>query len=377
MEKQNDLLMDSSILYRSTQKYYDKMLQDLNLSYAQLPILIEIYENEGISLQQIVQVGGYDKGTVTKNVQKLNALGYISIQTSVKDKRAKELYTTALTKKHISEIYGIRRDWWHHITQDLDANEIEVFSKFYQTLSTHARSYADLEQTNLQFYKLKKLSLSDYEGHLSSSLYTGGCNLKCPYCHSRDLVYLKENRYPIVTEKINEYLESHRKDLDGIYISGGEPLMHEGVVSFLKYAKTLNYKIKLHTNGMYYDRLHKIIHEKLVDSISLDIKNAPSAYAKTCGVEDIDINEIEKSLCLLKTSHIPFDLCVTLVNEFHNEKNIEELGQWIQGVHMVVLQPFQNNETTIDHSLHSPDEKQILKYKTILEKYVDTVKIRG
>lgn len=377
MEKQNDLLMDSSILYRSTQKYYDKMLQDLNLSYAQLPILIEIYENEGISLQQIVQVGGYDKGTVTKNVQKLNALGYISIQTSVKDKRAKELYTTALTKKHISEIYGIRRDWWHHITQDLDANEIEVFSKFYQTLSTHARSYADLEQTNLQFYKLKKLSLSDYKGHLSCSLYTGGCNLKCPYCHSRDLVYLKENRYPIVTEKINEYLESHRKDLDGIYISGGEPLMHEGVVSFLKYAKTLNYNIKLHTNGMYYDRLHKIIHENLVDSISLDIKNAPSAYAKTCGVEDIDINEIEKSLRLLKTSHIPFDLCVTLVNEFHNEKNIEELGQWIQGVHMVVLQPFQNNETTIDHSLHRPDEKQILKYKTILEKYVDTVKIRG
>ena len=121
----------------------------------------------------------------------------------------------------------------------------------------------------------------------------------------------------------------------------------------------------------------KIIHEKLVDSISLDIKNAPSAYAETCGVEDIDINEIEKSLRLLKTSHIPFDLCVTLVNEFHNEKNIEELGQWIQGVHMVVLQPFQNNETTIDHSLHRPDEKQILKYKTILEKYVDTVKIRG
>lgn len=160
MEKQNDLLMDSSILYRSTQKYYDKMLQDLNLSYAQLPILIEIYENEGISLQQIVQVGGYDKGTVTKNVQKLNTLGYVSILTSAKDKRVKELYTTALTKKHISEIYGIRRDWWHHITQDLTAEQIEVFSTFYQTLSNHARSYADLEQTNLQFYKLKKLSLS-------------------------------------------------------------------------------------------------------------------------------------------------------------------------------------------------------------------------
>lgn len=161
MEKQNDLLMDSSILYRSTQKYYDKMLQDLNLSYAQLPILIEIYENEGISLQQIVQVGGYDKGTVTKNVQKLNTLGYVSILTSAKDKRVKELYTTALTKKHISEIYGIRRDWWHHITQDLTAEQIEVFSTFYQTLSNHARSYADLEQTNLQFLFEKSYDLSN------------------------------------------------------------------------------------------------------------------------------------------------------------------------------------------------------------------------
>ena len=99
MEKQNDLLMDSSILYRSTQKYYDKMLQDLNLSYAQLPILIEIYENEGISLQQIVQVGGYDKGTVTKNVQKLNTLGYVSILTSAKDKRTEAINVLMLIQE--------------------------------------------------------------------------------------------------------------------------------------------------------------------------------------------------------------------------------------------------------------------------------------
>ena len=376
MEKQNDLLMDSSILYRSTQKYYDKMLQDLNLSYAQLPILIEIYENEGISLQKIVQVGGYDKGTVTKNVQKLNTLGYVSILTNAKDKRAKELYTTALTKKHISEIYGIRRDWWHHITQDLNAQQIEVFSKFYQTLSNHARSYADLEQTNLQFYKLKKLSLSDYDSHLSCSLYTGGCNLKCPYCHSKDLVYLKENRYPIVTEKINEYLQGHKKDLDGIYISGGEPLMHEGILSFLQYAKSLGYKIKLHTNGMFYDRLKRILNEKLVDFISLDIKNAPNTYAKTCGVEDVNLKDIEKSLALLKNSLFEYDICVTLVHEFHNEKTMDELGQWIQGVDHVVLQPFVDNETTIDHSLHSPDFDQILKYRQILEQYVKHVEIR-
>lgn len=377
MEKQNDLLMDSSILYRSTQKYYDKMLQNLNLTYAQLPILIEIYENEGISLQKIVKVGGYDKGTVTKNVQKLNTLGYVTIQTSSKDKRAKELYTTALTKKHISEIYGIRRDWWHHITQDLDSNEIEVFSKYYQTLATHARTYADLEQTDLQFYELKKLSLSNYDMHLSCSLYTGGCNLKCPYCHSSNLVFLKENMYPIVTDRINEYLQSHKKMLNGIYISGGEPLMHEGVVSFLQYAKALGYDIKIHTNGMYFERLNRIIQENLVDYISLDIKNAPNAYARTCGVEDVDLQDIKKSLHLLKEGNISYGIHITLVHEFHNEKTMKELGEWIQGVKEVVLQPFCDSETTIDHTLHAPKKEEIYKYKAILEKYVDHVKIRG
>lgn len=377
MEKQNDLLMDSSILYRSTQKYYDKMLQNLNLTYAQLPILIEIYENEGISLQQIVKVGGYDKGTVTKNVQKLHGLGYITIQSSKKDKRAKELYTTSLTNKHISEIYGIRRDWWHHITQDLDAKEIEIFSKYYQTLSNHARTYADLQQTDLQFYELKKLSLQDYSGHLTCSLYTGGCNLKCPYCNSSNLVYLKENMYPIVTEKINAYLQSHRNVLDGIYISGGEPLMHEGILSFLSYAKTLDYPIKIHTNGTFYERLFRIVKEKLVDYISLDIKNAPSCYAKTCGVEDLDLESIEKSLQLLKKTELNHDICITVVEEFHNEKTMEELGQWIQGVKTVVLQPFQENETTIDPSLHRPSIEKISLYKSILEKYVKQVEIRG
>ena len=158
--------------------------------------------------------------------------------------------------------------------------------------------------------------------------------------------------YPIVTEKINEYLESHRKDLDGIYISGGEPLMHEGVVSFLQYAKTLNYKIKIHTNGMFYERLKTILAQKLVDHVSLDIKNAPSAYAKTCGVEDMDLKDIEKSLDLLKQSVVPYDICVTLVDELHNQATIEELGEWIQGVDTVIYSLLKIEKRPLIHSLH-------------------------
>ena len=104
MARQNDLLMDISILYRSTQKYYDKKLANLSLTYAQLPILIAIYEEEGISMQKIALDGGYDKGTITKNVQKLVNLGYVIVQSSIKDKRAKELYTTDKTKEVMNQI---------------------------------------------------------------------------------------------------------------------------------------------------------------------------------------------------------------------------------------------------------------------------------
>ena len=128
------------------------------------------------------------------------------------------------------------------------------------------------------------------------------------------MVYLKENMYPIANEKISEYLKSHHKDLEGIYISGGEPLMHEGILSFLQYAKSLNYKIKLHTNGMFYDRLKRILEDGLVDYVSLDIKNAPSAYAKTCGVEYVDLMDIEKSLNELKASSFNYDIYITLVD---------------------------------------------------------------
>ena len=304
-------------------------------------------------------------------------MGYVNINTSQKDKRVKELYTTSLTKKNISEIYGIRRDWWHHITQDLTPQEIEIFSKYYQTLSNHARTYADLEQTDLQFYELKKLSLSDYDSHLCCSLYTGGCNLKCPGCIVSNLVFLKENLYPISSEEISSFLKSHRKNIDGIYISGGEPLMHEGILPFLKYAKSLDFKIKLQTNGLFYERLKEIIENNLIDCVRLDIKNAPDEYAKSCGVDDIDLDSIDHSLRLLKQNRIENEVSITLIEEFHNKKNIQKLAKWLKGIQRLVLIPYKNCPTSMSQSLHAPNKEDALKYKQMLEKNIQNVTIKG
>ncbi len=374
MEKQNDLLMDSSILYRSTQKYYDKMLQNLKLTYAQLPILIQIYENEGISLQEIAHIGGYDKGTVTKNVQKLDALGYILILTNQKDKRAKELYTTALAKKHISEIYGIRWNWWHHITQDLTQDEIKVFSKFYRTMSNHARTYADLEQLDLQFYKFTPLSLTEYDDHMCCCLYTGGCNLKCPNCINPNLVYLKEDTYPVGNEYLKKYLEEQRDKLDGVYISGGEPLMNENILPFLSYLKGLGYKVKIHTNGMFVNHLKKAIHEKLIDFVSVDIKNCPSKYSLSCGVSDVDLTSLKESIHTLKKNKIDYDIFLRIHKDEMDKNSIVELADFLEGVKKVVMVPYsyQLNNYNFD-----PSKEQMDEYCHILRKKVDEVEMRG
>lgn len=374
MEKQNDLLMDSSILYRSTQKYYDKMLQNLKLTYAQLPILIQIYENEGISLQEIACIGGYDKGTVTKNVQKLNALGYISIMTNQKDKRAKELYTTALAKKNISEIYGIRWNWWHHITQDLTQDEIKVFSKFYRTMSNHARTYADLEQLDLQFYKFTPLSLTEYDGHICCCLYTGGCNLKCPNCICPSLVFLKEDMYPVGNEYLKNYLEEQKDKLDGVYISGGEPLMNENIFPFLSYLKSLNYKVKIHTNGMFSNYLKKVIQDGLVDFVSLDLKNCPSKYSMSCGVNDVDLSSLKESIQILKENKIDYDIFLRIHKNEMDKSSIIELSNFLQGVKKVILVPYSYQ---LKNYKFDPSKEQMFEYFDILKRKVDLVEMRG
>ena len=374
MEKQNDLLMDSSILYRSTQKYYDKMLQNLKLTYAQLPILIQIYENEGISLQEIAHIGGYDKGTVTKNVQKLNALGYIAIMPNLKDKRAKELYTTALAKENIAEIYGIRWNWWHHITQDLSQKEIDIFSKFYQTMSNHARTYADLEQLDLQFYEFKPLSLAEYDNHLACCLYTSGCNLKCPHCTNPDLVYLKADTYPVGKEYLTKYLEDNCNKLDGVYISGGEPLMNENIFPFLSYLKKLNYEVKIHTNGMFVNHLKKAIHEHLIDYVSLDIKNCPSKYSFSCGVHDIDLSSVKESIRILKENLIDYDVFLRIHKDEIDYESINELADFLIGVKKIVMVPY---SYPLQNYKFDPSKEVMFEYYQILRKKIDWVELRG
>lgn len=368
--------LDFSILYRSMHKYYDLALTDLDISAGQVTFLIVLSQKEGISLVDIANICSYDKGTVTKGIQKLEEKGYVKEEESL-DKRAKLLYLTEKAKQIMSRLYMVIRDWWEYLTSDVSSDELEVYLNIQAKLANKARKYNFNQEDEIKFFGLQKSTLLDYPSKLAATIFTGGCNFCCPFCHNSDLVYLDENIKEIKEADILEYLAKRKNILDGVCISGGEPLLHKGLVSFITKVKNLGLLVKLDTNGFLYDELKKIIDLKLVDYVAMDIKNSPSKYGMTCGVKNIDLTNIYKSVELLKSNVVDYEFRTTIVEEHHDINDIKEIGLWLNGAKNYYLQSFRNGENVIDKTLHSHNLETLEKYKKELEKNIKNVGIRG
>ena len=368
--------LDFSILYRSMHKYYDLALTDLDISAGQVTFLIVLSQKEGISLVDIANICSYDKGTVTKGIQKLEEKGYVKEEESF-DKRAKLLYLTEKAKQIMSRLYMVIRDWWEYLTSDVSSDELEVYLNIQAKLANKARKYNFNQEDEIKFFGLQKSTLLDYPSKLAATIFTGGCNFCCPFCHNSDLVYLDENIKEIKEADILEYLTKRKNILDGVCISGGEPLLHRGLISFINKVKNLGLLVKLDTNGFLYEELKKIIDLKLVDYVAMDIKNSPNKYGLTCGVKNIDLTNIYKSVDLLKRGIVDYEFRTTIVKEYHDLNDIKEMGLWLNGAKNYYLQSFRNSENVIDKTLHSHTLETLEKYKKELEKNIKNVSIRG
>ncbi len=183
MDKSTDLLVNNSILYRCTQKYYDQQLAQYDVGYGQVVYLIMIYEHEGITMKELAKMGSFDKGTITKAISKLEKLHYVRLEENVKDKRSKLLYATDQAKELITKIYLVRKEWWEHLNNGLDVESSDLFAQVMQKVVDKAQSYTDIENEAVHFFGLQKLTLLDYPGKMACTLFTGGCNMKCPFCH--------------------------------------------------------------------------------------------------------------------------------------------------------------------------------------------------
>ena len=378
MSENNFLSLDSSVLYRCNQKHFDKLLDKYAIGYTHLILLTQIYESEGISMNELAMRGVYDKGTITKSIQRLEQLSYVRIENSEVDKRAKLLFTTDKTQEIMPDLYRIRSEWYSHLSSDISASELDTYNSVLKRLVEKARQYsAEPDEESIRFYGLQKLTLLDYPGNMAATVFTGGCNFRCPFCHNRSLVFLNENDSEIANEDIFDFLKSRNKILDGICITGGEPLLHKGITAFIKRVRDLGLKVKLDTNGSNFEALRRLIDEKLVDYVAMDIKNSPEKYAMTIGLENCDLSEIEKSKNYLLENHVDYEFRTTIVKEFHEPEDLRKIGEWIRGAKHYYLQNFEDHGTCIQAGLGEVDLHTLETMKRIAGEYVEHIEIRG
>ncbi len=370
--------IDQSILTRCNQKYYDKVLSEYGLSYTQMYLLLNIYENEGISMYELAESGAYDKGTITKAIQKLEQLQYVYLKANDNDKRIKLLYTTSKFDEIAPMLYITRQRWQEHLFKDINKEEFQIYQSVLSKLNQKARDYLNYEDSsNIKIYGLQKLTLLDYPGKMAATLFTGGCNFRCPFCHNKSLVFLNEQEGEIDANIIFDYLNMRNKILDGVCISGGEPLLHPGIKDFIRQIKDLGLLVKLDTNGSNYECLKELVENGLIDYVAMDIKNTKDKYSITCGLSDLDLSDVEKSVDLLKENLVDYEFRTTMVKEFHEGLDVDSLGEWLRGCKRYYIQSFEDRDTCIEKGLHSLDVETLKNYASRLSKYIDQVKIRG
>lgn len=229
----------------------------------------------------------------------------------------------------------------------------------------------------MKFHGLIKSTLVDYPEKLACTLFTGGCNLRCPFCHNSELVINPELQPYLSDESIVKFLESRTRYMDGVCITGGEPLLQSGVIEFCRYVKSLGYLIKLDTNGAFPDKLKELLDLGLIDYVAMDVKNDKENYAATVGYSKIDIKPFEKSIRIIKDSKIDHEFRTTVVKEFHTVENLIRIAEWIGKDEKYFLQTFSDKGSNIQSGLHGYSAEEEKSMQEQLRSYIESVEIRG
>ena len=377
MNNQNNFLINISVLYRYTQKYFDRHLAQYGIGSGQMIFLLLINEHEGITMQQLTLIADFDKGTTTKNLQRLVEQDYITIQTDDADKRVRRLYTTKKTRDIINNLYEIRNECCNQLMNGLDNEAVE---NQMQLMTDNAHDIAPDESYNqLRLGGLQKLTLLDYPGHVSCTVFTAGCNMKCPFCHNRDLVFIPENFEFMSPESVFDLLRKRQGTLDAVAITGGEPLLQNGLRDFIIEIRNMGFKVKLDTNGYYPDKLRKLIEEGLLDYVAMDVKAPLSKYQATVGLPEISFrtDQIRKTIRYLMSDVVDYEFRTTVVRELHTKEDLTAIAKLIKGCKHYYLQQFVDSGRCIEQGYTSYTKEEMNELRDEVAKYVPVVELRG
>lgn len=224
---------------------------------------------------------------------------------------------------------------------------------------------------------LQKLTLLDYPGKVACTVFTAGCNFRCPFCHNASLVTHIPEGNDMSEEGFFSFLKKRQGILDGVCVTGGEPLLQSGIKEFIRKIKKLEFLVKLDTNGSFPDLLQELIEEQLVDYVAMDIKNSLEGYCETAGIEEHYLKQILESVDILKRGLVPYEFRTTVTKNFHTEERMEEIAKWIQGTERYFLQAFVDSGDLIGSDLKGCSKKEMEKFLEKVKKFVPHAELRG
>lgn len=224
---------------------------------------------------------------------------------------------------------------------------------------------------------LQKLTLLDYPGRVACTVFTGGCNFRCPFCHNAPLVIPERLARDSSEEAVLAFLNKRRGVLDGVAVTGGEPLLHKDIGAFLEKVKALGFAVKLDTNGSFPDRLRAIVSAGLADRVAMDVKNAPALYEKTAGAA-VDLAAIERSRDFLLSGSVDYEFRTTVVKGLHTKESLMDAARWIRGAKEYYLQQFKDSGDVLAiEGLGAFDEKEMHALAAAAAEFVPSVQVRG
>ena len=229
----------------------------------------------------------------------------------------------------------------------------------------------------MEIHGIQKMTLLDYPEKVACTIFTARCNFRCPFCHNASLVTHVDAAAAISEEEVFSFLAKRQGILDGVCITGGEPLLQPDIEEFIRKVKELGYQVKLDTNGSFPEKLKKIVSAGLVDYVAMDIKNSRESYGKTIGIEGYDTGNVEKSIQYLMSGSVPYEFRTTVVQEFHQRTDFESIGKWIEGADKYYLQQFVDSGDLIQEGLHGYNKDIMNQALEVVKKSVQTAELRG
>ena len=204
-------------------------------------------------------------------------------------------------------------------------------------------------------------------------------NFRCPWCHNAGLVLPEEASDRLLESgEVLSFLEKRKGVLDGVCVTGGEPLLHAELPDFLKRVKDLGYRVKLDTNGSFPERLEALVREKLADRVAMDIKNGPSRYAETVGLRNLDLSAVTASKDFLLSDAVDYEFRTTVVRGLHTEESLLEAADWIQGAKQWFLQQFKDSGNLIHgEGLSAFSEDEMRRLLETVQKTNPAAQLRG